>query len=179
MAQKTFTEVFNEIKANVSVSKSGKPVKSFNRTQFDQLAKAYLNTVDYTVEAAGTKGGELETKELKSVQAFRGMIQRILVDFGVDKQEAARVMDESYEIRNVDGIYELCSELVYKYMEAGKKFDFITKVDFTGSLSLKEMGESVSTHKDITTKEEFKVAKKPHKLLEKKSKAPSWLKSRV
>jgi hypothetical protein len=176
---KTFTEVFDEIKANVSTSATGKTVKSFSRSDFDKLAKAYLNTPDYKVEAAGQKGGELVKKELEPVKAFRGMIQRILLDFGVDKQEAARVLESTTEIKNVDGIYELCSELVYQYMSAGKKFDFITREDFAGSLTLKEIGEAISEHKDIRTGEKFKVSKKAHKVLEKKSKVPKWLKARV
>lgn len=176
---KTFTEVFEEIKANVSTSAKGKTVKSFSRSDFDKLAKAYLNTPDYTIEAAGLKGGELVTKTIEPVKAFRGMIQRILIEFGVDKQEAATILDSSKEIKNVDGIYELCSELVYQYMNAGKKFDFITREDFAGSLTLKEMGEAISEHTDIRTKEKYKVEKKAHKLLEKKSKTPKWLKKRV
>lgn len=175
----SFTEVFEEIKANVSTSKSGKPVKSFSRSDFDKLAKAYLNSPDYVIEAAGTKGGEMVTKQIESVKLFRGMIQRILIDFGVDKQEAATILDASKEIKNVDGIYELCSELVYQYMNAGKKFDFITREDFAGSLTLKEMGETTTEHTDIRTKEKYKISKKPHKLLDKKSKAPSWLKKRL
>jgi hypothetical protein len=176
---KNFTEVFDEIKANVSTSASGKPVKSFSRSDFDKLAKAYLNTPDYKLEAVALKAGELVKKELEPVKALRGMIQRILLDFGVDKQEAARILDASYEIRNVDGIYELCSELVYQYANAGKKFDFITREDFAGSVLLKDVAAAVSKHKDIRTGEEFEVAKKAHKVLEKKSKVPKWLKDRV
>jgi hypothetical protein len=175
---KTFNEVFEEIKSNVSVSASGKPVKSFSRSDFDKLAKAFVNTPEYTLEAVSLKGGELVKKEIKPVLDFRGMIQRILLDFGVDKQEAARILDETYEIRNVDGMYELCSELVYQYANAGKKFDFITREDFAGSILLKDVAAGVSKHKDIRTGAEFEVEKKAHKVLEKKSKVPKWLKNR-
>jgi hypothetical protein len=175
---KTFNEVFEEIKSNVSVSASGKPVKSFSRSDFDKLAKAYVNTPDYTVESVSLKGGELVKKEIKPVEQLRGMIQRILVDFGVDKQESARIMDSSYEIRNVDGVYELCSELVYQYANAGKKFDFITREDFAGSVLLNDIEAGVSKHKDIRTGAEFEVEKKAHKVLKAKSKVPKWLKNR-
>lgn len=177
MANKTFNEVFEEIRASLTVSKKGKPVKSFSRADFDKLAKAFLNTPDYTIQAAIVKDGQLSSKEIKPVELFRGMIQRILIEFGVDKQEAAKVMNET-EFKNVDGLYEVVSELIYQYMNAGKKFDFISREDFTGSLSLKEITETISTHKDIRTGEEFKVEKKAHKLLEKKSKCPKWLKKR-
>jgi len=174
---KTFQEVFDEIRAGLTMSKKGKPVKSFSRSDFDKLAKAFLNTPDYVIHAASVKDGELTTKEIKPVEQFRGMIYRILLEFGVDKQEAATIMNEK-EIKNVDGLYEVCSELIYQYMNAGKKFDFITREDFAGSISLKDIAESVSTHKDMRTGEEFKVHKKAHKLLEKKSKCPKWLKKR-
>jgi hypothetical protein len=176
---KNFQDVFNEIKENVSVSASGKPVKSFSRSDFDKMAKAFVNEVDYKIEAASFKGGEVVKKEIEPVKALRGMIQRILLDFGVDKQEAARVMDQAYEIRNVDGIYELCSELVFQYMKAGKKFDFITREDFVGSVLLKEVEAGKSKHKDIRTGEEFEVEKAAHFVIDKKSKAPKWLKKRI
>lgn len=175
---KNFNEVFEEIKANVSTSASGKQVKSFSRSDFDKLAKAFLNTPDYTMESVSQKAGELVRKTHEPVKALRGMIQKILLDFGVDKQEAERVLTDAYEIRSVEGIYELCSELVYQYANAGKKFDFITREDFAGSILLKEVEEATSTHKDIRTKEEFQVHKKAHKVLDKKSKVPSWLKER-
>ena len=176
--KQTFEQVFEEVKASVSKTSTGKPVRSFSRADWDKLAKAYLNDPHYTVKAASVKGGELVTKEIEPVKAIRTMIYKVLVDFGVDKQEAERVLD-TYEFRSVEGVYELASELVYRYMEAGKKFDFITREDFSGSLTVKEVEESVSTHKNIRTKEEFKVKKKQHKVLEKQSKAPSWLKSRA
>lgn len=175
---KTFEEVFNEIKGNVTLSKKGKIVKSFSRTDFDKLAKAFLNTPGYTVTAIGTKEGEVVEKEIKPVEKFRGMIQAILKDFGVDKQEAARVLEDSYEIKNIDGMYEVCSELIYKYLDAGKKFDFITQNDFLGSLTVDEVAETVGTFRNIRTKEEIKIKKKAHKVLKHKSKCPKWLKER-
>jgi len=176
---KSFSEVFAEIKANVSVSKKGKPVRSFSRSDFDKLAKAWLNEVGYKVEAVSTKDGELVKKDVFPVQEFRNMLKVILQDFGVDKQAAAKVLDASYEIRNVDGMYEICSELPYVYMDAGKKFDFIPRENFIGSMLLDEVGESVGEFTDIRSKEKIHVQKKAHKILQKKSKCPKWLKSKV
>jgi hypothetical protein len=177
MAQKTFKEVFDGIKSNVTVSKKGKPVKSFSRSDFDRLAKAFVNEVGYTTEVVGTKDGEMVTKEVNPVEKFRGMLKVILQDFGVDKQEAQKIMD-SYEIRNVDGLYELTSELVYQYINAGKKFDFMPKKDFVGSMSLKDVAAAEGLFTDIRTKEKISIKKEAHKLLEKKSKCPKWLKSK-
>jgi hypothetical protein len=177
MAQKSFQEVFNEIRSNVTMSKKGKPVKSFSKSDFDRLAKAFLNERGYKTEVVGTKEGSMVTKEVLPVDEFRGMIKIILQDFGVDKQEAQKMID-SYEIHNVDGLYELCSELLYQYMNAGKKFDFMPKKDFVGSMSIKEVAAAEGLFTDIRTKEKITIKKEAHKLLEKKSKCPKWLKSK-
>lgn len=176
---KTFQEVFNEIKSEITTGRSGKPVKSFSKSAFDKLAKAMVNEVDYTIEAVSIKNGEVQSKELKPVQMYRNVIKGILQDFGVDKQEATRILDSSYEIRSVDGLYELASELIYQYIDAGKKFDFVPRRDFTGSLSLREIDETVSEHKLINKEGTVKVKKEKHKVLEKKSKAPRWLKTHL
>lgn len=174
---KTFQEVFDEIKANVSVSKKGNPVKSFSRTDFDKLAKAFLNEVGYEAEVSGTKDGKLATEKIFPVKQFRSMIGAILKEFGVDKAERDAKL-ETFEIKNVDGLYEVCSELIYKYMEAGKKFDFISKSDFKGSLTLKDVPKMTGTYRDIKTKEELSITKEAHKLLERKSKCPQHLKNK-
>lgn len=176
---KTFEEVFNEIKGSVHLSKKGKVVKLFSRADFDKLAKALVNTPEYTVKTYSTKEGNLVEKEIKPIEKFRNVIQAVLKDFGVDSQEAAKVLDKSYEIKNVDGLYELCSELIYAYISAGKKFDFITKADFAGSLTLDEISESIGEVTSVKTREKSMVKKKAHKILSKKSKCPKWLKSKV
>lgn len=176
---KGFREVFEEIKTNVSVSASGKPLKTFNRKDFDKLAKAYLNEIDYKIESVSTKKGELIKTEIEPVKELRSMLKRILLDFGVDQQEAENIMSESYEIKSVQGIYELCSELIYQYLLCDKRFNFITREDFSGALKIKEHEESITEHKNIKTGEPCKVKKKKHRTLEKISKTPKWLKSKV
>jgi hypothetical protein len=64
-------------------------------------------------------------------------------------------------------------------MNAGKKFDFLAKKDFQGSMSLKDVGASVGDFIDIRSKEKISVQKAAHKLLEKKSKCPKHLKKRL
>lgn len=178
---KTFTEVFNEIKEGLTYSAKGKAVKTFSRTDFDKLAKAFVNSPDYTTTVASMKGGEMQTREVKPVEGFRGMIQAILRDFGVDKAEAERVMSDTYSIKSVNGLYEFVSELIYAYMDAGKKFEFLSKEDFIGSISVDDVDE---IEKDYTIKKKdgsvntYKVNKKAHKVLNKKSKCPQWKKSK-
>lgn len=174
---KTFQEVFDEIKNNISTSKKGKPIKTFSRSDFDALAKAFLNEIDYKAEVAGTKEGKIVTNDVFPVKEFRSMLATILKDFGVDAAERERILT-NYEIRNVNGLYEVCSELIYKYMEAGKKFDFMPKTDFQGSLTVKDVPKTTGTYRDITTKEEISITREAHKILERKSKCPSHLKKK-
>ncbi len=174
-----FNEVLAEIKGGLSVRKNGKVSKTFSRNDFDKLAKAFVNEVGYTTETVSVRGGDLHRKEVKPVVGFRSLIQAILLDFGVDKKEAARVMEESYSIKSVNGLYEFVSELIYQYMEAGKKFDFLTKEDFVGGITLDEVEEETREYEmrqaDGTSKT-YKVTKDKHKVLNKKSKCPQWKK---
>lgn len=177
---KTVKEVIEEIKSSITHSKSGKPVKSFSRSDFDKLTKAILNDPDYSYEVHALRKGKIETKTIKPVELWRASIRAILQDFGVDKQEAARVLEKSYQIRNVNGFYELASAIIYEFIDAGKSFAFPTRHDFTGSISLREVEESVTEHKNIQNpSEKFKVKQKKHKRLEKKSKTAKWLKNRL
>lgn len=164
-----FTEVLNEIKEAAKGNKV-----TFSRTDFERLAKAYVNDVDYKAVSYSPAGAT----EIESVKELRGMIKRILRDFGVDAQEAERIMTSEYQIKNVDGIYELCSELVYQYVAAGKKFSFMSKEDFEGSILLEEIGESEQVTKGVGEDAgEFLVTKKAHKKLKVKSSCPKWLKT--
>lgn len=176
-------ETKKSIKEGVSVSKSGKKKKTFSKADYNAITKAMLNTPDYTVEQVGTKDGKVVTKEIKPVAIFREQfIGKVLKDFGVDAQEVEKIKND-YEFKNVEGLYEIVSESITEFMDADKKFDFITKKDFKGSLSLKDVAETTKTYKPIskdgsTDGAEFTVKTKKHRQLEKKSKAPAWLKEK-
>lgn len=180
---KTFDEVYKEISSNVSVTKSGKPKKTFSKTDFDSLAKALINTPEHKAVYYGTKGGEVTTKDVYPVKQFRESLKKVLTDNGIDAQEAAKFVTD-YEFTNVDGMYEFVSEILYQYMDAGKKFDFPTREDFKASMSIKTIEESEGIYSAIPKKgdknppAEFKIKTKKHKVLEKKSKAPDWLKKK-
>lgn len=178
---KTFTEVFEEIRSGVGTTPKGNVKKIFSKTDFNKLAIAFLNESDYKVNVAKVKGDELVISEIFPVQEFRKMIKKILIQFGVDKVEAEKVMNE-YTFTNVDGFYEVCSELIYKYMEAGKKFDFLSKEDFQGSIVLNHVPETEGTFRTIKKKDDsdpietFKQRTEAHYVIKSKSKAPKWKK---
>lgn len=164
-----FIDVVNEIKDKSDHSNK----KTFSSADFNRLATAYLNDVDYKITTRSQQGEEV----IEPVKLFRGSIKKILKDFGVDSQDSEAIMND-YRITNVQGIYELCSELVYQYTNAGKKFTFLPKEDFVGSLYLEDIPETTKTTKGVgDSTDEFIVNKKSHKKMKSESGCPKWLRT--
>ena len=180
---KTLNEVITEIKENSTTTKSGKQKKTFSRADYDKMTAALLNEVDYTVETVGIKNGELVTKETKPVKEFRGMMKKVLTDFGVDKQEAEAIM-EDYKFSNATGFYPIAAASIVEYCNAGKKFDFPTEKDFKGSLTIEDIGATTKEYQSIRKAgdkgpaEKFKVKTEAHRSLKSSSKPPKWLKEK-
>lgn len=172
---KTFNEAYNEL-IEASTGKKA----TWSKTDFDELLKAFLNEKDYVIKKAGIKNGVMETSDVNPIKMFRDVvITRLLTDAGLEKCEAEKIASE-YEFKKVDGLYEIISEIIVKYCETGKKFDFITTEDFKGSLSMEGIEEGVKEHKlpsDPSTK--IKVKTKKHKVMKCKSKANDWLKEKL
>ena len=176
---KTFKEVFDELKASQNMSKNGKVIKTFSKTDFDRLIKAFLNDNDYTTQMYSKKDGEGVTKDVAVIQQLReGFIKPILTLAGVDKQEAS-TMAKEIQISSVDGLYEFISEAIYVYMSAGKKFEFMRKEDFTGSTTLADLLEVEKMYRVVGTGNEVKIRKEAHKKLIGQSKCPDNKKKKV
>lgn len=180
---KTFEEVFNEIKSNVKTTPKGKKKKTFSRSDFDDLLKAMLNDKDYEMTTASIKNGVMVEKTIKPVELYRETLKKMAIEVGMDSQDAEKFM--TVNIKNVNGFYELASEIIYKFIEADKKFDFVPKADFVGSITLGDMEASEKIYKSIPNPNSDKpqtetiVKTKKHKKLECKGKAPKWCKDRV
>lgn len=176
---KKFKEVYEEIKKDTVKEDGSKKAVTFSRGGFDALLLGMINDAAYEADSVKVKDGEPVTEKIKVTQQFREMLRDILVDYGVDKTEANTVLT-SYEIKNVKGMYELISEIVYQYMDAGKKFQFMTKYDFNGSLALDEIEAGETEHRDMHNEGQvIRKKHKKHKVLTRKSKANDWLKERV
>lgn len=124
-----FNETFETILASTRNEDGTSKAKTFKRDDFDSILRSILNTSDYKAASVKVSKGEVATEEIEVTQAVRKAFRKVLLDFGVDKAEADTVLT-SYEFTNVDGFYELISETIYQYMNAGKKFNFLTKNDF-------------------------------------------------
>lgn len=174
---KGFKELKKEIREEIN---KGEKKRTHSKNDFNKFAKAYVNDVDhvsYKVKGVDENGAPVK-EEFKPVQDYRKGLKKVLADFGVDKQEAEKIMND-YQFKNVDGLYEFVSELLYEYMETGKKFQFVPKEDFNGSMWVdedagdddwKEYRNPSKPGESVFTK------RKPHKVLNRKSTCPNWLK---
>ena len=171
---KTYNELVNEIKEELN--NGGK--RSFSREMFNELTAAFLNDVENTTTIAKTKNGELIEEEINVPMNFRKMLMRILLDFGVDKQEAERILTNDYQFNDVSALYEVASETILNYAGTGKKFNFITKPDLQCSLIIDDYEEEVKMTKrpGADDSEAREVLYKKHRKAKVESTCPSWLK---
>ena len=171
---KTYNELLNEIREELN--NGGK--RSFSREMFNELTAAFLNDVENTTTIAKTKNGELIEEEINVPLDFRKMIMKILIDFGVDKQEAERILTNDYQFKDVSAIYEVASEAILNYAGTGKKFNFITKPDLQCSLIIDDYEEEVKMTKrpGADDSEAREVLYKKHRKAKAESTCPSWLK---
>jgi len=171
---KTYMELVNEVKEELN--NGGK--RSFSRELFNDLTAAYLNDIGNTTTIAKTKNGELVEEEINVPLDFRKMVMKILLDFGVDKQEAERILTNDYQFRDVSAIYEVASETILNYVDTGKKFNFIAKPDLQCSLLIEDYEEEVKMTKrpGADDSEAREVLYKKHRKLKAQSTCPDWLK---
>lgn len=156
----------------------------FSKKNFTTLMKAMANDPDFKVKVPVVKEGEIDhLEEIMVSEDFRKCVKKMLEKAGVDKNESAMVLDPSFTFDNMDGMYEFFSTVVYEYMAAGNKFDFIPREDFKGSITVKNVKEStkVSDARNPKTGEnlgtfEYKTGK--HKSLVASSPCPDYLKGR-
>lgn len=181
---KTLKEMQDEIRSSSIRVVDGKEkvVRTFSRTAFDDIAKSLMNDNDYETTVVKTKAKEIVKEKVNPTAIFRnGMLKRILLDAGVDKHEAEEV-SKKLPINNVDGFYELVSETVDAYLNTGKKFTFMPKEDFVGSLVKKEVAKTTKEHRVPSSEngETVKIETGAHKTLRvKNAGCPAWLKKRV
>nr|DAR14076.1 MAG TPA: integrase [Caudoviricetes sp.] len=175
----TVKEVLEEIK-----SEGENKYNRFSKKNFDKLMKAIVNDVEFSEKVAQVKGGELVDEiPVMVTKNFRKFLRHIVEKAGVDKAESQVVMEESFTIDNVDGLYDFFTAALYEYIAAGNKFDMPKTKDFQGSLymksnpkaSKKTKGRNPQTGEDLG---EFEQSNEAYHSLAVSSPCPKWLKSR-
>ena len=175
---KTYMEMVNEIREEIS--NGGK--RSFSRELFNELTAAYLNDVENNkTTIAKTRNGEMIEEEINVPLDFRKMLYKILLDFGIDRQEAERILTNDYQFKDVSALYEVSSELILNYAGTGKKFNFLPKTDLQCSLIIDDYDEEVKMTKrpGADDSEAKEVLYKKHRKAKVESTCPSWLREVV
>lgn len=169
---------FNSIQQEIIDSLKVAQRKTFNRQEFDSLARAFINTPDYEMEVIKKRNddGTVEKETVKPVEQFRkNFLRPILKEFGVDNEELKNLDD--FEIQRVKALYPFMMELLFQYMKTGRQLDFIPKEDFEGSCQLEEIDEQIKEYKPPVTEqnpEPQSVRKciEQHLVLKAKTRAP-------
>lgn len=167
-----------------NIASTGSTPNRFNKKTFNELMKAMANDADFKARVAVVKGKELSgVEEIPVSKELRKFLKRVIEKAGIDKSESDMIMDESFTIDNVDGLYDFFCAAVYEYMAAGNTFNFPTREDFKGSMTVKNVpaGKKESEARDLHTKESmgwFEYTNQPYKALTASSPCPAYLKSR-
>lgn len=181
-------DVIAEMTAVKKVNKKGEEEFTYNRfskKKFNQLLKALANDPEYKTQVANIKANGIDSvEELSVYEGFREFVKNLLISAGMDQEDAKIALTEKYTIDKVDGLYEFFATAMWLYIEAGNKFDLLTKEDFKGSIYIKDVPETIKTTKVISpqTKEslgERTTKNKKHKEIKVKSSCPSWMKERL
>lgn len=181
---KTFAEVVKEFEESVEAGSHAR----FSKATFEEMATALLNDVDHKPVAYRMAKNEegveaVTTKEFSASEGVRKTIFNTLIDFGVDKQEAESVLTGDYKFKNLGGIHEFVSELLYNYART-RKFNFISKERFRGGLTIGNVEESTRTYSlhakfNNGVAGESKVHYAQHETLKVDASAPEWVKTRL
>lgn len=178
---KTVNEVKLEIASMVKKSKKNKPIKSFSRSEFDKLANAWMNDMNYEMVTVSKEDDKIVEKVCNPVRDFREkMIYPVLVEAGVPKEDASKLANE-YEWKNSQtaAMFNVVTDIQHQYLDAGKKITLPARKDFVGSIQYNEVeayeGEKEYTNPQTNTKIKRKEKRGSHKILAKSSSCPKWL----
>lgn len=160
----------------------GKSPNRFSKKNFNRLLLTMANEPEFITEVARVSGGEL--KEVRGVlvtKGFRNFLRKVLEKAGVDKKESKMVFDRSFQLDDVEGLYDFIEAAIYEYMAAGNRFDFKQREGFRGNITIKDVGERTRvretsnphTHEKLGT---FEFYSAPHKALVVSSPCPTYLK---
>lgn len=156
----------------------------FSKKNFNRLLKAVVNDTDFCGKMAVVKNKELtEVQDIMVTKDFRKFLKGVLEKAGIDKNESDMVMESSFTIDNVDGLYEFISTVLYTYMDAGNTFDFIPQEDFDGGMTIrkKEASTKIRELRNPSNGESlgtWEIYNKEYKTLVVSGSCPAYLTSR-
>ena len=172
---KKFGDVLKELEGK------SKKSSAFSRKDFTELTQAFLNAEGYRAYSIKTKDGEPVDVVTEPVADFRkAFVQQVLVDHGVDKQEAAKASKTyRFTTKQADSLYPVITESLIQYMGTGRTFTFPNKKDLSAAIKLRVIDEHETEYKNRQTGEVTKTKVSKHRQLVKKSSAPKWCKKKI
>lgn len=142
------TFIVDEFKPKKKKS-NGEPVLNrFSKKSFTKLMKEIANDPNFVEKVVVTKKGNLDHIEDVAIsKGFREWCKKLLEQVGVDSAESKVVLDESFQFKSMDGLYDFFASALYQYMNAGNKFDLLPVEDFKATLSIKKNKGTSKTRK--------------------------------
>lgn len=165
MAKKisSFKEIVKDVQENSKM-------KNFSSTLHNKMLTAFMNDPDFISEDIKLSPSKMEKLKVqkKVVKEFRKSMRDVLVEFGLDKNDAERVV-ENYKFKKKfsKALYEMYHEYVYQYLKTGKKLNLFSKDDIKASIYIKPRdkntrpvfilkdGKRVSTGNQVTHESYF------------------------
>jgi hypothetical protein len=144
---------------------------------------AIANDLDFSEKVAKKVGDSFELEDVMVTKEFRKWCRKLVEKAGIDSKDAEVVMTSEFTIDDMAPLYEFFASALYQYIDAGNKFDLLTKEDFQGSIFLKDVDEVEKEYvaRNPGTNEvigKYQGKTKKHKEVKVKSTAPSWLSSK-
>lgn len=163
--------------------------KVFSMDTFTELLATYINDPEYMALNIKNQNGVATEIESYPVKKFRKVIKNVLEDFGVDKKDSEAIMSEyKFKKKDVREMYDFISELIYLYMNTGKKLNLFKKADVKASIEFVDVDEFEKEYpiykKNEKTGKSEKVGvshikAEKHKKVKADSSTPDWKKSKV
>lgn len=173
-----FQQKKDEIKAAAeqNLNKKGEPKRGFSKTQFNELAAAYLNSPEYVEQQLKTKDGKASIVESTPVKDLReNIIGGIAKAAGLDKAEQEKLVNE-YQFSTKADYHSFVSNTVEAYAgECKRKFTFNPRTDMSGSIVIETVPEVTKEVKIVGSDKTKKVKYGQYQKVKAKSTCPKGL----
>lgn len=186
LRRKIMATLFEQKKAAIReeamkhVNKNGEPTRGFSKSQFNELAAAYLNSPDYVDTQLKTKDGAATLVETTPVKDFReNIIGGIAKAAGLDKAEQEQLVN-SYQFSPKADYHSFVNNTIEAYAgDACRKFTFNQRPDMAGSIVIETIPEVTKEVSVVGSDVKKNVKYGQYKKVKAKSTCPKHLREDV
>lgn len=129
----SFKEIVEDVQKNLKM-------KNFSATLYNKMFTAFLNDPEFVSEDVKLSPSKLEKTKLqkKVVKEFRKSMHDVLVEFGMDEKDAAKVLTGyTFKKKFAKSLCDMYHEYIYQYLKTGKKLNLFSKEDAKASIYFK------------------------------------------